>query len=75
MAKNQNRRPGRSRQAKQQGAGKRARKQFLNTPSLIFVGILVLMTAVAVAVTLIGGADNPRCPPGLVWSDDHGHCH
>ena len=74
MAKKQNRRARRSK-AQQHGTARAARRQFLNTPSLIFLGLIVLMVALAATAMLLAGDDVPDCPPGQVWSDEHGHCH
>lgn len=74
MAKKRNRRSRRSRQTQQPQAGGSQRKRRINTPSLIFIGLIVLM-AVFVAVASLLGDRAPSCPPGQVWSDAHGHCH
>lgn len=49
------------------------RKGWLSTPSLIFIGLILLMAAAMAAVALMG--DDVDCPPGQVWSDAHAHCH
>jgi hypothetical protein len=78
MPKKQNRRARRSQQAQGAQPGQRSsrskRKRFLNTPSLIFIGLIVLMVGVIAAASFFRG-DTPKCPPGQVWSDAHGHCH
>lgn len=74
MAKKQNRRARRSKQAQQPQPNRWARKRFLNTPSLIFVGLIVLIVGIVAVASLFRG-DDPLCPPGQVWSDAHGHCH
>jgi hypothetical protein len=50
------------------------RRRRINTPSLIFIGIIVL-TAVVIGIGSRIGPDAPDCPRGQVWSDLHGHCH
>jgi hypothetical protein len=50
------------------------RKRGINTPSLIFIGIIVL-TAVVIGIGSLIGPDAPDCPPRQVWSALHGHCH
>ena len=50
------------------------RRWRINTPSLIFIGLLVL-GAVAVAIGSVLSGEDSRCPPGQVWSDAHNHCH
>jgi hypothetical protein len=74
MARKQNRRARRSRQAEQPARGRSLRRQFLNTPSLIFIGVIVLVIGIVAAARMFG-EDVPDCPPGQVWSDAHGHCH
>jgi hypothetical protein len=73
MPKKQNRRARRS-QAKQPLPSRSARKRFLNTPSLIFIALIVLMVGIVAIASRLSG-DDPSCPPGQVWSDAHGHCH
>ena len=51
------------------------RSAFRVTPSKVFIAIIVLMIAVAAISSAITGADDPECPPGQVWSDEHNHCH
>jgi hypothetical protein len=75
MSKKQNRRARRSQQNQQPSAARAVRKQFLNTPSLIFIGVIALMVAIVAAIQVFGNDDVPECPPGQVWSDSHGHCH
>jgi hypothetical protein len=74
MARKQNRRARRSAQVQQPAKGKALRKQFLNTPSLIFVGVIVVVLVIIAAARMFG-EDVPECPPGQVWSESHGHCH
>lgn len=58
----------------QNRAQRRKAKRGRNWPSLIFIGLLVLAAA-TIAVASMLDTDSPDCPPGLVWSDAHGHCH
>jgi len=51
------------------------RSAFRMSPSKVFIAIIVLMIAVAFISSAISGADDPECPDGQVWSDDHAHCH
>jgi hypothetical protein len=75
MARKQNRRARRSAQGPQQPARWKAlRKQFLNPPSLIFIGVIVVVIGIIAAAQTFG-EDAPECPPGQVWSESHGHCH
>jgi hypothetical protein len=54
--------------------GRRRRKLPVNTPSLIFIGVILLIIALVAVATLFDD-DAPLCPPGQVWSAAHGHCH
>lgn len=74
MAKKKKNRAGRRAGSGSTAERSRSRgKGLLSTPSLIFIGLIVLMGVVAVAASMMRDGDN--CPAGQVWSDSHGHCH
>ncbi|HUF49656.1 MAG TPA: hypothetical protein VMN60_02405 [Longimicrobiales bacterium] len=61
----------RGRREKQRGE---ARRKSRLTASKLFIGLIVLIIAIAALATVF--ANQPvDCPPGQVWSDDHNHCH
>lgn len=74
MTKKQNRKPRRNRGKADDSPAAQKRRLRSRTPSLIFIGMLVLL-AVVVALASVLGEEKPDCPPGQVWSDDHNHCH
>lgn len=74
MAKKRHRTGGRGTGKGTTGMGRGKRRAWLNTPSLVFIGMLVLIAAAVAAASMLGG-DDPDCPPGQVWSDAHNHCH
>lgn len=74
MAKKRKRSSQTPRQPQRSRAGTGRRKRRIGTPSLIFLGLILLMVGLAAAVSLFRG-DVPACPPGQVWSSAHGHCH
>lgn len=73
MSQKKKRKQRRTQQAQTQ-QGRPRRKRRINTPSLIFIGLILLMAGVLAVVTLFG-RDVPDCPPGQVWSAAHDHCH
>ena len=74
MAKKKNRAKRPQSGTSRTGGAPRKKKRGLNGPSLVFVGLLVLV-AVAIAIASLFDGDRPQCPPGQVWSDAHNHCH
>jgi hypothetical protein len=57
-----------------QSAPRSKKKRRLNGTSLAFIGIILLVAA-AIAIASALDSDRPECPPGLVWSESHNHCH
>ena len=41
------------------------------------LAIVVLLAILFIGLALSRGGDESRqdCPPGQVWSEEHGHCH
>lgn len=47
------------------------------TSKMGVVGLIVVMILALVLVVVVfsGGSGSENCPPGMVWSDAHQHCH
>lgn len=40
------------------------------------VALILLVGILLIGLAFSGGSsDRPDCPPGQVWSEQHGHCH
>jgi hypothetical protein len=74
MSKKRNRRKRQETGSPATGRASRSRKERgLNGVSVAFIAVILLaVAAIAIAIAL---DDRPDCPPGLVWSESHGHCH
>ena len=42
---------------------------------ILAVGLMLLTGAIVMLMSLGEIGETPACPPGQVWSSDHGHCH
>lgn len=73
MSKKKRTRKTRELSARSEARSGSGRKGLLSTPSLIFIGLIVLIGLVAFVSSRMG--ESVECPPGLVWSDEHVHCH
>jgi hypothetical protein len=41
----------------------------------VFIALIILGILAVVLAEALSGGPPVDCPPGLVWSDDHNHCH
>ena len=74
MSKRKNKQSARSGSAPAPPRPKKKRR-INNTPSLVFLGLLLFMVLIIAVSSMFRSGERPECPPGQVWSDAHGHCH
>lgn len=48
---------------------------FKSTLGIFGIAVAVILGLLIVGMALSGSDGRQDCPPGLVWSDAHNHCH